>query len=94
MTDSTPSVGSGHLQFPAHEEPRVWLISSGDSSLGISLTRQALAHGDFVVAGVTLPNYDREDPRSMDFGFFLEEVLNGAEPGWAERLQPVSLDVR
>ena len=94
MTDNTPPLGSGHFQFPVHEEPRVWLLSSGDSPLGISLTRQILNHGDFVVAGVTPPNPEREDPRSADFAIFLEEVLNGAEKGWSERLQPVSLDIR
>lgn len=94
MTESTTSSSSSHLQFPAHAGPRVWLISSADSPLGISLTRQLLAHGDSVVAGVTLLNPEREDPRSTDFRSFLDEVLNGAEKGWAERLQPVSLDIR
>ena len=38
--------------FPAHHQPRTWLITSAACPIGIALTRAVLAHGDSVVLGV------------------------------------------
>ncbi|OAL75481.1 hypothetical protein A7D00_1080 [Trichophyton violaceum] len=89
---------AGQSQFPAHENPRVWLFSSGDSPIGISLARQILAHGDYVVCGRCPADSERENPRVTAFEDFLEE-LDNAEPGqetsgWKERFDVVNLDIR
>ncbi|EEP78685.1 conserved hypothetical protein [Uncinocarpus reesii 1704] len=103
MTDDpSPSPlapGSGPLppssQFPNHDGPRVWVLSAGDSPIGISLTRQLLAHGDHVVTGITPSNPEREDPRRVNFDAFLEELsAEEGQNGYRERLEPVELDIR
>ncbi|KAI9658077.1 MAG: hypothetical protein M1821_002737 [Bathelium mastoideum] len=38
--------------FPPSNAPRVWLLTSGDSPVAISLSRLLLAHGDYVLAGI------------------------------------------
>ncbi|EZF36365.1 retinol dehydrogenase [Trichophyton mentagrophytes] len=89
---------AGQSQFPAHENPRVWLFSSGDSPIGISLARQILAHGDYVVCGRCPADSERENPRVTAFENFLEELDNaelGQETsGWKERFDVVNLDIR
>ncbi|EAS27594.2 short chain dehydrogenase/reductase [Coccidioides immitis RS] len=102
MTDNPsppPSSGSGppppSSHFPTHDGPRVWVLSAGDSPIGISLTRQLLAHGDQVVAGITPSNPEREDPRRVNFDVFLDEISTEDEyKGWLERLETVELDIR
>jgi hypothetical protein len=94
MTDNNapPSPGS-HLPRP---EPRVWVISSGDSPIGISLAKQILENGDFVVAGLA-PSYfprDEHERRLERFKEFLCEVDVNSEDQWKARLRPVFLDVR
>ncbi|KAK2747095.1 hypothetical protein FQN57_002350 [Myotisia sp. PD_48] len=93
MTDNAGSAGIGHSQFPAHDGPRVWLLSSGDCPIGISLTRQLLAHGDYVVVGIP-PDNEREDSRTVDFERFVEEISENSENGWKERFEAVALDIR
>lgn len=93
MTDNPPSPGAS-AHFPAHAGPRVWLISAGDSPIGLSLSRQILAHGDFVVLGLVPPDLDRDDTRSADFDTFMEEVDRNVENGWKERLRATVLDIR
>ncbi|KAK2764954.1 hypothetical protein FQN54_008653 [Arachnomyces sp. PD_36] len=95
MTDNPPSPGaSTHGHFPAHTGPRVWLLSSGDSPIGLSIARQILAHGDYVVLGLVPPDFDRDDSRSADFDTFMDEVDKNVENGWKERLRATVLDVR
>ncbi|KAL1960029.1 hypothetical protein VTO42DRAFT_201 [Malbranchea cinnamomea] len=91
MADKQTSSNPTASHFPPHDGPRVWVLSSGDSPIGISVTRQLLEHGDYVVAGVKHPNSDREDPRTADFEVFLEEVVAS---DWKGRLKPVTLDIR
>ncbi|KAK2813071.1 hypothetical protein FQN49_008326 [Arthroderma sp. PD_2] len=90
--------GAGQSQFPAHENPRVWLLSSGDSPIGISLTRQILAHGDYVVCGRSPVDSERENPRLVAFERLLEDLDNAETgkdtSGWKERLEVISLDIR
>lgn len=38
--------------LPPHNAPRVWFITSGASPVGIGIARQALKHGDCVVAAI------------------------------------------
>lgn len=94
MTDNSPSAASAPSHFPAHEGSRVWILSSGDSPIGIALARQALLHGDCVVAGVRETNSEREDPRSADFEAFYADVLTRADLGYGERLRARTLDIR
>jgi NAD(P)-dependent dehydrogenase (short-subunit alcohol dehydrogenase family) len=93
MTDNPPSPGAS-AYFPAHAGPRVWLISAGDSPIGLSIARQILAHGDSVVLGLIPPDLERDDSRSADFDTFMEEVDRNAENGWKERLRAAVLDIR
>jgi NAD(P)-dependent dehydrogenase (short-subunit alcohol dehydrogenase family) len=74
--------------------PRVWVLSAGDSPIGISLARQLLAHGDYVVIGVGRSDPERNEPRSADLNTFLAEVDENNDLGWRERLRTVVLDIR
>ncbi|KAL1970292.1 hypothetical protein VTN77DRAFT_5452 [Rasamsonia byssochlamydoides] len=93
MTDSGPSPSSPRSHFPSHSEPRVWLISSGDSPIGLSLARQLLAHGDCVVSGLVPSNLLRDENRRNQFQAFLAEVERN-EDDWKARFRPVMLDIR
>ncbi|KAJ9314974.1 hypothetical protein DTO271D3_4713 [Paecilomyces variotii] len=94
MTDNPPSPTSPRSQFPSHPEPRVWVISSGDSPIGISLARQVLAHGDYVVAGLVPQQNERDEIRREQFKAFLEEVETHDHEGWRQRLKGIELDLR
>jgi NAD(P)-dependent dehydrogenase (short-subunit alcohol dehydrogenase family) len=78
--------------FPTRNEPRVWFVTSGDSSLGIALAKQVLDHGDYVVAGINAAEFETDGGRSQSFKAFLADV--GRSNGWRERLKIVELDVR
>ena len=77
--------------FPAHDEPRVWLISSGDSPIGITVSRQVLEHGDYVVSGLVPASLTRAEGRREQFTEFMEDI---EQRGWKERFRPVALDIR
>lgn len=79
-------------QFPTHNAPRVWLITSGDSPVGISVSRQVLDHGDYVVSGIIQSEFESDSPRSQQFKRFLSEVVR--EDGWKDRMKIVPLDIR
>jgi hypothetical protein len=81
-------------QFPTHNAPRVWLLTSGDSPIGISLARQVLNHGDFVVSGIIPGEFEKDGTRSEEFKSFLSEVGRRSGDGWKERLRIVALDIR
>jgi NAD(P)-dependent dehydrogenase (short-subunit alcohol dehydrogenase family) len=81
-------------QFPSHREPRVWLITAGDSPIGISVARQALAHGDFVLLGLAHTVLDRDERRRDGFDAFLAEVEEHHDEGWMQRMTSVPLDIR
>ncbi|KAJ5368196.1 uncharacterized protein N7496_007956 [Penicillium cataractarum] len=81
-------------QFPSHSEPRVWLITAGDSPIGISVARQILAHGDYVLLGLAHTVLDRDERRRDGFDAFLAEVEEHRDEGWAERMKYVPLDIR
>ena len=98
MTVTTNSHSTPHHnptpQFPTHNAPRVWLITAGDSPIGISLARSVLSHGDYVVSGIIPSDFEKDGTRSEEFKNFLAEVGANAEDGWRERLRIVGLDVR
>ena len=79
-------------QFPTNNAPRVWLLTSGDSPVGISVARQVLDHGDYVVSGIIQAEFENDGARSEEFKSFLSEV--GRTNGWKERLKVVALDIR
>lgn len=91
MADEYPLLDSSHPQFPSHNEPRVWVITAGDSPIGISLTRQILVHGDYVLAGLAYSNLERDECRREGFEAFMVEV---EAKGWTGRLKSIPLDIR
>jgi hypothetical protein len=82
------------LPFPPHRERRVWLISSGDNPIGLTVARQLLAHGDCVVSGLIPSNILRDDNRRDYFEDFLAEVERNKKNGWKDRFRTCLLDVR
>ena len=89
MANGAPLPGPS---FPTSNSPRVWLLTSGDSSVGTSLARQLLEHGDYVVAGISQHDFEADEGRSHEFKHFLAEV--GRTEGGKERLKVVDLDIR
>ncbi|CAL5868593.1 uncharacterized protein PFLUO_LOCUS2820 [Penicillium psychrofluorescens] len=93
MTDTHPSDAS-RAHFPSHTGPRVWLITAGDSPIGISVARQVLAHGDSVLLGLAHSILDRDERRRDGFEAFLAEVEGHQHEGWGQRMKTVPLDIR
>ena len=79
-------------QFPVHNQPRVWLITSASSPIGTAVSRELLKHGDFLIAGVKPTELlgDNGEPGS-DITHFREEVVT---EGWNDRCRVVGLDER
>ncbi|CAI7653477.1 unnamed protein product [Penicillium glandicola] len=90
--DNIPSFDA-RAQFPSHNEPRVWLITAGDSPIGLSVARQVLAHGDFAFLGLAHSALERDERRRDEFDAFLAEVEHHGD-GWAKRMKTVPLDIR
>lgn len=78
--------------FPPHNAPRVWFITIGTSPIAITLAKQVLDHGDYVVAGVVPLEFEKREGQSEDFRAFLEDVKKAER--WRERLRVVGLDGR
>ena len=90
---------SDHAHFPTHTEPRVWLITAGDSPIGISVAREILAHGDCVLFGLSHSVENDEtsglpQPLRQAVGALMEEVAERSDQGWNLRFKAVSLDIR
>ncbi|KAL4818294.1 hypothetical protein BDW67DRAFT_157674 [Aspergillus spinulosporus] len=94
MTENNPSPDYSRPQFPPHNESRVWVITAGDSPVGISVTRQILAHGDSALVGITSSDLDRDACRRDMFEDFQAEVEAHRDEGWVERFKAVQLDIR
>ncbi|KAL4884059.1 hypothetical protein BJY04DRAFT_183868 [Aspergillus karnatakaensis] len=94
MTENNPSPDYSRPQFPSHNEPRVWVITAGDSPVGISVARQVLTHGDCALVGLAYSDIDRDDCRRDMFEAFQAEVEAHREEGWVERFKAVPLDIR
>ncbi|KAJ5757415.1 uncharacterized protein N7511_006109 [Penicillium nucicola] len=82
------------VQFPAHNGPRVWVITAGDSPIGISVARQVLAHGDSAFLGLAHTALERDERRRNEFNAFLVEVEGHRGDGWGQRMKTVPLDIR
>ncbi|KAJ5147880.1 hypothetical protein N7526_001232 [Penicillium atrosanguineum] len=80
--------------FPSHTEPRVWLITAGDSPIGISVARQVLAHGDCALLGLAHSILERDERRRTGFDAFLAEIEEHRDEGWKQRTKTVPLDIR
>lgn len=91
--DNHPSPDT-RAQFPSHTEPRVWLITAGDSPIGISVARQILAHGDYALLGLAHSVLERDERRRDGFNAFLAEVEAHSDEGWKQRMRAVPLDIR
>ncbi|KAI9375869.1 hypothetical protein BJX61DRAFT_63060 [Aspergillus egyptiacus] len=94
MTENNPSPDYSRPQFPSHNEARVWVITSGDSPIGISVTRQILAHGDSVLVGLAYSNLDRDECRRDMYEAFVAEIESHRDEGWVDRYKAVPLDIR
>ncbi|EAW08713.1 short chain dehydrogenase/reductase family protein [Aspergillus clavatus NRRL 1] len=94
MTDNQPSPDYSRPLFPAHNEPRVWVITAGDSPIGISVARQILMHGDYALLGLAHTNLDRDACRREGFEAFLAEIESHSDEGWVQRFKAVPLDIR
>ncbi|CAL00950.1 hypothetical protein CBS115989_4431 [Aspergillus niger] len=92
MADNQPSPDYSRPQFPAHNEPRVWVITAGDSPIGISVTRQILMHGDYALVGLAHSSLDRDECRRDMFDAFLAEIESNE--GWGKRFKALPLDIR
>lgn len=91
--ETRPSPES-RMQFPSHTEPRVWLITAGDSPIGISVARQVLAHGDYVLLGLAYSVLERDERRRQGYDAFVAEVEEHCDEGWAQRMKSMPLDIR
>jgi hypothetical protein len=78
--------------FPPHNAPRVWFMTCGTSPIAITLAKQVLDHGDYVVSGVLPSEFEKREGQSEDFRTFLEDVKRTER--WRERLRVVGLDGR
>ncbi|KAF7597317.1 hypothetical protein BBP40_006257 [Aspergillus hancockii] len=81
-------------QFPPHNEPRVWVITAGDSPIGISVTRQILMHGDYALVGLAHTSLERDQCRQSEFETFLAEIESHSDEGWRQRFKSVPFDIR
>ena len=85
MTRPIPASKNPASHYPPHTSPRVWFITAAASPIGISLTRELLAHGDIIVAG----DDGKEDlTRSTELVTLLEDA---DVEGWGNRLRVVKL---
>ena len=92
--DYYPPLDPRTQQFPLHSEPRVWLITAGDSPIGISVARQVLAHGDYALLGLAHSLLELDQRRRDGFEAFLAEVEGHRDEGWKQRMKTVPLDIR
>lgn len=90
---SASSKGPSSLRFPNHSlQARVWLITAATSPVGIALIRQALAHGESVVAGVKKEEIcDEDDKQGEVLRAFWADI---AREGWRDKVRVVGLDGR
>ncbi|KAL3448521.1 hypothetical protein BJX65DRAFT_64668 [Aspergillus insuetus] len=94
MSENNPSPDYSRPQFPSHNDPRVWVITAGDSPIGISVARQILIHGDCALVGLAYSTLERDEVRRDMFEAFLAEVESHRDEGWVDRFKAVPLDIR
>ncbi|KAL4967365.1 short chain dehydrogenase/reductase family protein [Aspergillus stella-maris] len=94
MSENNPSPDYSRPQFPPHIDSRIWVITAGDSPIGISVARHILAHGDIALVGLAYSNLDRDECRRQMFEAFAAEVEAHRDEGWVQRFKAVPLDIR
>lgn len=62
-----------HPEFPPHNAPRVWLLTSGLTPIAIALSRYLLEHGDYIVLGVHPQEFDHPE-RGGELKTLLDDV--------------------
>jgi hypothetical protein len=67
-------------------------MTCGTSPIAITLAKQVLDHGDYVVSGVLPSEFEKREGQSEDFRTFIEDVKRTER--WRERLRVVGLDGR
>lgn len=109
-TTTTTTTHPPHPTFPPHPHPRTWLITACTSPVGIAIARQALSHGDNVIAGLN-PRHLAEGHGGGGGGGGGKEAGEGEgdtrrgdgfrdfwreceREGWRERCRGVELDGR
>lgn len=81
--------------FPVSNSPRVWVVTSADTPVGISLLRRVLDHGDFLVAGIDGAAFESNARKSKGFKEVLTEIAHyPSRKDWQNRLKVVYLDLR
>jgi NAD(P)-dependent dehydrogenase (short-subunit alcohol dehydrogenase family) len=105
---NTPPSGSPLVPQNAHSpqiplpinsgEPRVWLLTSGSSAIGLSITRAALQHGDIVIAGLEEAEFQEAN---LGTGGEVKSLRSEVEfsgdvfgEGALERYRHMQLDIR
>ncbi|KAJ6784397.1 hypothetical protein PWT90_10608 [Aphanocladium album] len=89
MADSSPPSAA------THNSPRTWLLTAALSPLAVRLTRQLLAHGDYVVACLP-PHEIEDDDRSAEFRELISECKSARKDreGWKNRIRSIRCDGR
>ncbi|KAJ9657349.1 hypothetical protein H2198_004360 [Neophaeococcomyces mojaviensis] len=86
---------NGDANFPVSNAPRVWIVSSADTPVGISLLRKVLDHGDFLVAGIDQAAFENGSYKSKGFKEVLTEIAeHPSRKDWRTRMKVVALDLR
>lgn len=86
---------NGDANFPVSNAPRVWIISSADTPVGISLLRKIMVHGDFLIAGIDQAAFENNSYKSKGFKEVLSEIAEQpARKDWRARLKVIALDLR
>ena len=85
MTRPIPASKNPSSHYPPHTYPRVWFITAAASPIGISLSRELLAHGDIIVAG---DDGGEDVTRSSELASLLDDADG---KGWGDRLRVVKL---
>src|SRR3954462_1932902 len=81
--------------FPVSNSPRVWVVSSADTPVGIGLLQRVLDHGDFLVAGIDQAAFETNSYQSKGFKRVVTEIAHyPSRKDWRARLKVVGLDLR
>lgn len=78
-----------------HNSPRTWLLTAACSPLAVRLTRQLLAHGDYIVACLPPHEVDHEE-RGREFRELVAECKSDRRDreGWRARIRGIRCDGR
>lgn len=93
--ESSKAAGIPPIQFPTHNSPRIWFLTSSLSPLAVRLIRTLLTHGDYVAAGLP-PSEMSCDTRSAEFRDLINECKSSRpdRAGWVQRIRGIKVDGR